>query len=975
MNSSDRANSESQYSVNQLDPATHFTGVSDLIGAWLGPMPSLPKIDFNEQRNVQIQTLPDGKLGESLFLGQTVVDALLINHKFLTERVMPLYNTDQLVMHWEIFEANAHLLDITPYMTTSHAVTQKRAARRARLMRHGISAEFEGDMLNSDRGRFSVMTAMAQIVGSTQQSIELEIIRTLATSHRYQADYVRKSGIGGTNMLRYFMEQDRRRFAIAQKDDYGLEKLDLLISDEMRAWGGMADTYLVPRSIKTHNTIAPPEKKFQYLGGDMAPMRALGLPYNGQNPGNPEENPNRFDVGGNTAYIIDIPRIENVPPEQLNYMRRSRQIGEYVPMIDNCLHPEKYTSLSRSIMMYDQDIDDMRLICLRDAIENVVGTFDANGNVIPVRIPPNMEETDKRDAREDFLTIFDAKGGRVMGAEYVFDIAPVFLDTKRVLNGAITLMNAAKKTDAKLLDEYDPDSNIWAVRASNAVSTILGQDGFWKILDAPVDLWQNQSVRVPVVATNVKDADARINAAISQVIMAAVPPSKKTEAENILSQQNVGMETKIDSISSMLKDSIRAKTPGIMFVEAENVDEWAENRKVAYNKKKAEIAASATAGEEKLMPAGQDLSGTGYRYKYPASARPARDGLDMIPAIRLARDIAESRAAEQQSYSAMRPSGQSRGLAGIGQFDKETFGSINRPEERLTRGEKALEILQNRASMSFAKHIELLEEYGASEMQKAFARVYLMMRLTKQNLLRLERHNVAVPMNFLLFRPHMQYSTSAIIKCQSGGGSGIVPIGNSNLMVEHSAMQKKALAHFTTHYRAVPLYPQNIHVAPDVKSEAVEGGAGCRFYTEDSYREMNNDNLVNSLICVPIPATECNFPDVIDAAGRFYVDYEISQQVEMLHYSTAVRANLAMRFRDKGRADSETPTLLPGRKTHVNRRMYQGHYQEYNNGTGKWDIIHVNKGHWDKNVYAGCREIRDGKLAVFKEQQYTTHAN
>jgi len=167
------------------------------------------------------------------------------------------------------------------------------------------------------------------------------------------------------------------------------------------------------------------------------------------------------------------------------------------------------------------------------------------------------------------------------------------------------------------------------------------------------------------------------------------------------------------------------------------------------------------------------------------------------------------------------------------------------------------------------------------------------------------------------------------------------------------------------------LYPKNLYVQPDVYCQEVEGGAGCRFYDPDSYNAMNNDNLVNSLICIAVPITETIFPCPMDLSGRFYTDFGTGaiarMHSERLHYSTAARYNAMYNFLKGNKVGTDVASMAPGRN-HLNRVMYPGHQQNWSNGTRSYSKISLNRGHWEGNAtYAGCRSIRNGALDQFKE--------
>ena len=174
----------------------HWLGTQEGIGSlfvpWVGPMPQLQRSDPYEHRNVSTYTLPENYKGQNLYLRDTIeYNIITSRHSYIYKELLPIYLTDQVNLQWEHFEANAHLLDLNPYMTLAPLVSQKRQLMRAQLRRFGIQAEFERDFLGTPMGRQSFLAAVNQIVNSTKESLNLEGTRALCTGHRQQMKYLR----------------------------------------------------------------------------------------------------------------------------------------------------------------------------------------------------------------------------------------------------------------------------------------------------------------------------------------------------------------------------------------------------------------------------------------------------------------------------------------------------------------------------------------------------------------------------------------------------------------------------------------------------------------------------------------------------------------------------------------------------------------------------------------------------------------
>ena len=240
----------------------------------------------------------------------------------------------------------------------------------------------------------------------------------------------------------------------------------------------------------------------------------------------------------------------------------------------------------------------------------------------------------------------------------------------------------------------------------------------------------------------------------------------------------------------------------------------------------------------------------------------------------------------------------------------------------------------------------------------------------------LVNNDIMLPINFLLFRPHMQYKMRTIIKCQLDGGTGKSYIGHSDLGIEGEIATKTQKMVFTTYMRAVVTEPKNVYVQHNVLSEEYQGGNGIEFYNPESYRAHDVDNLRQSIICVAVPCVERNFPSPMDTSGRHYVEYAAGlvskNDFQELHYSTAFRTNQEYGFHVAAKKQGNRIENNGSRHLHENRRMYQGMQWMWNTKMEKYDKIRVNQGHWGPNVYPGVGKIRNGTIEnEMRECNYT----
>jgi len=967
---------DSNLPITQLDPISQgqFTGVGNAFVPWLGPMPTLQRSDPYEKRNNAVWDLTENYKGENLALKETIEQIMFNENKtYLTKYIMPLYETNQVTVQWEKFEANAHLMDLAPYRTAAHAVTQKRSIRRAQLVRRSIGAEFEAGFLATAMGRVAYLAAIAQIINSALETIAAEIIQTLGAGHRYQQQFLRETQIPPETLVKRFIEDDRERFAIVQKSKNGLSKLDMMITKEMQQYRGVADAFLIPEELAIFATIARDEATDYDKAGPEGPNRVNGVP-------GPRAKDNQgallrveplHMVRNTPVFIIHNLMVENVTEAESQQLTRSRQIGEYVRLIDDIVDYSDYKTEHRSIVMYNQEIDNMTKIRIEDCIEHC-GLWDENGDLRPAGYDAsNLSK--RQDLDDDFLTFLSpAPDGRTrrLPAEFIFDIAKEYLSTKKVVGAGETLLNAVRRATGSnaTLRSFTDAAGLLTIPAVetliSAVTRIVGASLlFIPNVASATELFELLAGNglAPVVPNNQAGFVAsNIDEGFFKLLLHQVPASKKSEIETIINTPGASALNKSEQIRDKMISYVGEKVSGLKLKDEEAVKNWHKNSVDQYNAQLQKTAAAPVGAKiAGYMKRGRDLSGTGYQYLYPESARPIGNSIDALLPVHLLRCQKNSEAPEASAR--MQSGGDGMGLAGIGQFYQDSFQSRRNANAGFD---------ENRYQ-TLKVHLDALENSSASDEVKFMARAWLFTRINKANMARLADFNVVVPFNFLIFRPHMQYRTRGIIKCKQNGGTGNLFIGNSNFMVGWQTNTKVCQLHYTTHFRAVVTEPRNLYVQPDVFCQEIEGGGGCRFYDPESYAAMDNDHLENSLICVACPITEINFPQYLDISGRFYTDFGFGTipraQFERLHYSTAARYNNLYNFLRSNKNGLDIPQMGPGRN-HVNRICWQGHQQNMNPKTGEYSNVIIGTGHWAGDAtQAGCKRVRNGALEQFKE--------
>jgi len=972
-----------------LDPfSAGGLGVDNLHAAFLGPQQGPSRTDPYEQRNSEKWNMPENYRGKNMYLRDTVEDLLFTaDQTFWTERVMPWNPTDDIHLQWTNLEANAHVLDVTPHQSESYAVTQKRSIRQASLVRRGISAEFENDFLKTPLGRRSFLATLGQFARSIQETANLDIGRALLNSHHFKKQFQRQHGLIRDGDLKGYFERIRSRFALVQKTKNGLEKLDAEISKEMSAWGGKANGWIVPENISIYATLVRSEKTDYDKAGYRGPDRIAGDAGKKYQASAGTTGPlGSFEsirmINGSTVFEARSRYVENVGA--MEQFSDSTQTGEYNTMCDENVNYEDYRSESRSIAIYNEDIDDFEQINLTMAIDNC-GLFDKDsGDLIPLHFDRRRSNGSADDAKRDFLTYLDKDGKKMRTAKYLYHLDPMYLPVEKLMDAAVTIDNALKRdnlphafetavTNVMSLTDFKTAVKV----VTDGINSILSLSGEFSVERTSKDIAEYVFMggRVPVQARiggNVAVV-SEIQEGMFSMLSEQVPASKKDEIL-ALNQEDTPFLARIEAVKTKLLEYAEAKVRGIKLKNTDAVEKFvgASIEQYAQHIQTAGTGSSATGSSEVVgyMFPGQDLTGTEYQYVYKGSERKSTGNrtVDNNSYHRIRADMAHdaqlAQSAGRSQSRRARDTGAGMGFEGIGQL---AYGDSRR-EVR-----SKLDEINDGMSETESRHLTAIWNGPGSTTQKNLATAFLLVPITRQSMHNLVRHNILLPINFLLFRPHMQYKMTTIIKLGLDGLAGKTYIGHTDLGIEGEIGTKTSKMHLTTYLRPVVDNPKNVYVQRNVASEKYEGGNGTDFYDKESYMNLDREALRESIICVAIPCVERKFPSPMDCSGRFYVEYNAGLQTkkdfEELHYSTAFRYNAIYGFYNNAKKQGRRLESFRSQGTLANRAMYPGMQWMYNTKSRQFDKVRVNKGCWGKNVYAGVAPIRNGSIDNEMEQK------
>lgn len=624
----------------RFDPYANGLGMghTDLATAFLGPNPRPEQRSPYSMKSTAKWNMPESYVNENLYLKDTVEDWMFTaNWTWYTERILPWKRMEDIHLKWEQWEANPHIMGMTPHQSMSNVITQKRVQMAASMIRRGIAAEFEQDFLNTSVGRGRFVAALAQIARSVQETANVEVIKALLGCHRHQQLFARQYHIIKDNELDNYWQRKVDRFMIAQKEDFGLETLGVQIDGELETYNVKANVWIMGREVSDYCDTVPEGKIYYYKGGQEAVDRINGrggrtAPAAGGTQGNLAAiQPERL-VKGTPVFLAKSWSVENVGKADL--LSRTVEVGVFNTMLCKCRDFKKYKTADMNIRVYDNNKDDWAEITFEKALQHCI-SFDKNDDD-DVMDPftgnarrRNVGDTDHQH-KMDFLRYSTGNDGdNKQDVKYIGDLDEQWLTTKQTLNAAQTLLNSVgasgqtlsisrvKGADGKYTDDVVVTPNSYVTKAAvpgasgsagtpavygitdfiQKAGNILGGDSlFFKGADANASTLMQKFISsdgkyaatapaltsapiqsdVSTVSYNRAEAEQKHQTWLKS-IGSIVPENRQADLNAIVTNSDEGWKQRALNIQSLVLDCKKSDPPSINMNEA-RIKSWMEGR-------------------------------------------------------------------------------------------------------------------------------------------------------------------------------------------------------------------------------------------------------------------------------------------------------------------------------------------------------------------------------------------------------------
>ena len=343
-----------------------------------GVDPQYQKMMAEDKFAHETYNLPKAYEGKNKHL-ESVLDYLITEEdSWYTSVVLPWVLTEDLSVKWDIFRFNKTLMDLEPHQGVPRYVTAERESRSDRLVRRGLAFIIEHGFYKTDQGRQHYLMNLRQIVDSVNETAYHGVIHALLQSKNHYKEWERQHGATVTRAGQ-LMRQQRRRWAVVQKQERGLYLLDAELKDQMKYEGVRPNVWILPSKMSIYVTMVPSAEVEFYRKGSGAAA-------------NLEKGPdNLLSFRGSKVFETRPFDIDFIG-EPRDMLVRERQIGEYFvfPTAAEAGNADK-----RDIYIYSMDSDNFEkmdyeaceIIAKQNAVAAKLPTTGAasNGTVMLLR--------------------------------------------------------------------------------------------------------------------------------------------------------------------------------------------------------------------------------------------------------------------------------------------------------------------------------------------------------------------------------------------------------------------------------------------------------------------------------------------------------------------------------------------------------------------------------------------------------------
>jgi len=148
--------------------------------------------------------------------------------------------------------------------------TSTKRKHRDRIVRRGLAMMIESDFYTTAAGRDHFSNQLQSIRYCVQETCNYDVLFAYLTSHNYDFAYDKTHSVRPRRNVRQAMQHEVSMYAIAQRDERGLDRAVEEAKYRMKRYGVTPNLLVIPPQMSLYMALAPDEKLTYREGGPTA---------------------------------------------------------------------------------------------------------------------------------------------------------------------------------------------------------------------------------------------------------------------------------------------------------------------------------------------------------------------------------------------------------------------------------------------------------------------------------------------------------------------------------------------------------------------------------------------------------------------------------------------------------------------------------------------------------------------------------
>jgi len=247
---------------------------------------------------------------------------------------------------------------------------------------------------------------------------------------------------------------------------------------------------------------------------------------------------------------------------------------------------------------------------------------------------------------------------------------------------------------------------------------------------------------------------------------------------------------------------------------------------------------------------------------------------------------------------------------------------------------------------------------NCNDAEKVALGAFLLSKVTRDNLKRLHRADVYLPIDFVLARPYMTYHVSSAIMMLAGRETGEIVVGQQRFQMTSNIGDRTLYANYFYYGRAIVYKERNVLIAPDVFIQNYVKGMNTAFINDDDLQAIHENSglhdRTNSILAILTKAGDkTSDVNVMDIRGK-NDNISIPGREGKPHFATSLFYDGLLRLDNHALSHPATDySDYEDLNVASNSLCFLGHTENY-----RGEVLFQNTGHLGPHTYNGVNLSR-----------------